>query len=631
MASSLPTQAFDGQIFIDAHRVKWEFDGSIKCWKKIGTVPDVPMASEFQPGLLSARLKGLLDSIPTNGGHFGIIAKPLLSLVPQNPKPLYEGQVRRAIKVAAGTQLFPLLDRQLSPDQFLGKVLIFKSGLLVKRAFLIFSNDSESFYLEGDVTEVQKGDVFVVADLSELNPSGILLGDIMLVSDSIDISCVDSDGVPIKQDCSVIPADTGKNPPGLNFQLSQTFLENFCVTLPGCKGPKGDRGDKGPPGLDGTGDGPKGETGDPGEDAPAVAHSFTGIKIIDVDDIYDTAVVAMELDAPNGRLNVIRAKVRTPDDNTAATQVVSTPIDRSIHFPNDKTFDYQIMMPPNGDPIGTADVDLLKYPRKFNPNRAGEETNVYRLKLSGLIDKVVEVLEAKLSDINDQYNRQLKEYIEGKDEAARQILANLAHQLSECEWELPIEFCLGISPSDCHPDKGDAPETREFDFPLGGVLFGTSGVNQTATDLGTYTVNPSAEDSLDDLAVHVMYPYVGHPAASTSLPPGGYIVQYVTGAIKSSDTDWVVGSEDEYTGLKVFARDGGAPETTHSMPIPSATFNPKEFESVQMAYTQGQLSEKTVSVEITDPTGGSIYMRAPLPGLKAIGDIKVKVLKVDLA
>ena len=43
----LPQQAFDSQIFIDAFRVRWEFDGSAKCWRKIGQEPDIPAATEF--------------------------------------------------------------------------------------------------------------------------------------------------------------------------------------------------------------------------------------------------------------------------------------------------------------------------------------------------------------------------------------------------------------------------------------------------------------------------------------------------------------------------------------------------------------------------------------------------------
>ena len=187
----LPPQAFDGQIFIDAFRVKWEFDGSTKCWKKIGQCSDIPVASEIQTGLLSARLKQLLDSIPTGGGHFGIIAQPLLSLVPQNPDIVRKGKISRAILTKSGTRIEEVLERPYTPEQFIGKILIFKTGLLSKQAFLIFTNDEEAIFIEGDATEAVIDDKFDIVESSDLNPSGILLGDIMLVSDSIDITCVD--------------------------------------------------------------------------------------------------------------------------------------------------------------------------------------------------------------------------------------------------------------------------------------------------------------------------------------------------------------------------------------------------------------------------------------------------------
>lgn len=644
MANILPTQAFDGQVFIDFRRIKYVFDGSNQCWLRVGTVPDIPVATELQSGLLSARLKQLIDGVPASGGHFGIIARPLLSLVPQNPDIVFKGSVRLAATVESGTRIDAVLDdRELNPGSFVGKVLIFKSGLLIKKAFLIFTNDATSIFLEGDATSSVQDDKFEIVDLSVLNPSGVLLGDIMLVSDSIDITCVDGEGITINanQACgvNVLQSDNVENPPGLNLTLNERFLENLCVVLPGCKGPKGNRGETGDIGTPGTGDGPIGETGDSGEDAPAVGDIFNGIQIVDIDDVWDTAIVSMELDAAAGKLNIIRAKVRTPDDNTAATQVISTPIDRSIRFLDDNSFEYELLMPPNNDQIGEADVDILKYPQQFARTQSGQATNIEKIKLSALIDEITGTLEEKLSEINDDYNRQLKAFIESKDETARAILANLAHELSECEWQLPLDFCIGISPNDCNPDQSDGStgfEATPFVYPFTDTLFGSSTGGGMGTDLGLYVINPVSSDSTLNGESQVLFPKPNKVASSnnpaltastTSLPTGGYVIQYLSGAIKSSATDYLVGSTTVGEGLEAVVVSTGT--TIVQMPIPTAEFNPKEITSVEKAYTDAPIVEKVMIVEITG-SSGTITLRASLPGVAATGSITVRIIKVDL-
>tara|TARA_R100001244_G_scaffold25113_4_gene25566 strand:+ start:24049 stop:25986 length:1938 start_codon:yes stop_codon:yes gene_type:complete len=642
---SLPPQPFDGQIFVDSFRRKWTFDGSTHCWRKSGTVPDIPAASEFQPGLLTAEFKRLIDGIPNKGGHFGIIAKPLLSLVPNNPNVVHKDKVRRSITIEAGTSIRPtsVEDRSLTPNTFNGKALIFTSGVLKKKAFLIFSNTDETISVEGDATEAAREDSFQIADLSELNPSGVLLGDIMLISDSLDITCVDGDGVTINNNneaCNldIIRCDNVDNPPGLNLTINQDFLENLCVVVPGCKGPRGKRGEKGEKGPDGTGDGPAGEQGDPGFSGPAVGSDLTNIEIIDIDDIFDTAIVAAELDAAAGQLNIIRAKVRTPDNDTPATQVISTPIDRSIVFQDDTSFDFEILMPPNGDPIGTADIDILKYPRQFTREQAEQATNVNKVKLSDFITRASEAFEDQLSELNDKYNQQIKTYIESKDESARTILANLAQEVAACEWELPIEFCLGISPGDCHPSSGaggaggaaSGYDNQSFIFPYSSVLFGTTGPS-TAIDLGVYTVLGVTNLASGVTDVHsVMFPSQQSSLATATLPPGGYVIQYESGAIKSSMTDWIVGDTDLSTGFKARVKDGGAAVVQFSMPVPSAVYNASERSSVELVHKEAPISEKVIVIEITDAAGGQIALEAPLPGIQGQGEIKVRVFQVDI-
>jgi len=632
----LPQQAFDGQIFIDAFRIKWVFDGDANCWRKVGTVPDIPLATELQTGLLSAKLKQLLDGIPEKGGHFGIITQPLLSLTSQNPRVFKKDAVRDIGKTDSGTQIRgeSVNDRPLNPEQYVGKILMFKTGILSKKVFLIFTNDDADIHLEGDASAASKGDKYEIIDMSNLNPSGVLLGDIMLVSDSIDINCVDGDGLPLVGDnCNLdfIKCDDINSPPGLNFQINSDFLESFCVTIPGCKGPKGNRGDQGDDGAQGTGDGPQGEQGDPGVDAPAIANTFTGVKIIDVDDIFDTAIVAMELDADNGKLNVIRAKVRVPDNDTPATQLVTTPLVRSLVFTNEDTFDYNILQP-SIDPIGEPDIDLVKYPAQFTG--FDTETNVNRIKLSDLVNSVLAYYDGKLSELNDEYNRQLKEYIEEKDAAARGILADLAMKVAECEFELPIDFCIGLTPN-CSPIDGGLGFTNtddEFDYPFASLLFGTSATGK-AVDLGTLNILSTISTGLGDPLVSVKFPSqdgnVDNQASvgTATLPAGGYVIQWMGGVIKSSATDYLVGDPTLGVGLEAVVDDGGGP-VVFKMPIPTKPFNAQESSSVEFAYQEAPLSEKIMAIPLT--SGGTISLRANLPGVQPSGNISLRIIKVEL-
>jgi len=659
MAQTFPTLPFDSQVFIDAFRVKWVYDQSANCWMRRGSVPDVPIATELQPGLLSARLKQLLDGIPPKGGHFGIIAQPLLSLASPNPKTLLKDKVFAIAKTESGTTITgeATQTRTYKLEQFAGKLLRFKTGLLSKKVFLIFTNNETDLFLDGDASEVSKGDRFEVLEPIEFNPSGVLLGDIMLVSESIDITCVDGNGELLPANCNldVIQCDDPQNPPGLNFQLNKNFLDNLCVIIPGCEGPRGEKGKKGEKGDDGTGDGPQGEQGDPGENAPAIADTFSSIKIIDIDDIFDTAVVALELDAAAGKLGVVKAKIKTPGNNTPATQVRSTPINRAIRFTNPNTFDYELLAPPTTDPIGEADVDLLKYPDKFESESGISTTNVNKISLSELIDKVTEFYEDKLVEANDQYNKTLKEYIDSKDEAARTILANLADELARCEFQLPIDLCIGISPGDCNPNTED--ETASFSkssfiYPLANALFGVMG-DKTAVDLGTYIVKgntdskfiksflrdsppllsaagtPLSVGNID--AVSIKYPNAEGETSTTTLPPAGYVIQYLGGTIKSSTTDYLVGSTVSGVGVEIDVVDGGGPKVTEKMPVPSTPFNAKEAASVELAYKEAPIEEKVIVTTISDPDGGTIKIRSDLPGVNGIGEIRLKVLQVDLS
>ncbi|MEO5366018.1 MAG: hypothetical protein H7831_06635, partial [Magnetococcus sp. WYHC-3] len=69
----LPITPTDGQIFIDSHRIKWEYDAETKTWAHKGIADDIPLATATNDGLLSNIDKNFLNGVPAVPGAFGII------------------------------------------------------------------------------------------------------------------------------------------------------------------------------------------------------------------------------------------------------------------------------------------------------------------------------------------------------------------------------------------------------------------------------------------------------------------------------------------------------------------------------------------------------------------------------
>lgn len=464
----LPARPFDGQVFIDSARVVWTFNAENDCWMRTGTEPNIPVATELQPGLLSATLKNLLDGIPAKGGGFGILAKPLLSVVPLHHTTLLKDSVKNAWTTEAGSTIVSksaLTQAAFQENIWSGKLLHFVSGFMKNKNFLIAGNTDTDIKLLGDAGKAKVGDKFEIIEPTALNLNGVIAGNIELVSESIDITCVDYNDELIEGDCTVekMQNDASQGP-GIDFRVSELFKSQFCAQQPGCAGPRGKKGATGGDGKDGTGDGPTGETGDPGKDAPATPLTLDGIRIVEIDDIYDTAVVGIEIDAINSKLNVVKAKIRTPDSSTPATQLIATEIFRGLDFTGNG-FEFNLQMPP-GDPVGTPDVDIVVYPEGFvTPVSTGGNkpttTTVQTLKLADFLTQVAAFWQNQLDGISSDYNKQIEAFINGKDDEARKILSTLCQELTECEWQKPLEFCMGIQPSDCNPDNPPPPNNNK--------------------------------------------------------------------------------------------------------------------------------------------------------------------------
>ena len=626
--SLLPSRPFDGQVFIDKLGIKWIYGQELDCWISDGRAPEIPLASENNAGLLDRSLKKLLNTIPEKGGSFGIIVKPFLSLRPFNVKPLFSDKILRKAKSDANYIIYG--EKPFAQDStgkysvytkssMAGLLLRFNTGKLKGKQFQIFDNDDGKIFIDGDLESAKVGDSFELYDPVELNPHGILSGNIEIVSNSLDIKCVK--GADLQEsECQDNKSSDAEKPDGLLFSIKQKFLDSLCFEVPGCRGPDGDPGSKGDAGSIGTGDGPVGIQGEAGKDFEVIK-KFSGIKIEDIDDVYDTAVVALEPDPSNGKIYVVKAKIATPSNNTPADQVIASAIFRAIEF--EEEFFFKIIKPvvdpislqnhsesdsnstksgisstksgisvgiPTGEPgcylSSNFDNDVLVCAMpKGGKDKDGSSQVAVRW-LSDLLSDISQYYRDKLQEAADLYDKQIKEFITTTDKEARGAICQLAQQLAECEWELPLEFCLGLVQDDCGEDKQE-----KTSFPIAASLFGSEKYNDDT--------NPQAQ--------LVSKPFV-LGGEGEQYPPSPVVVR--------TDGKNSTGREVSNKGEVI---DGGASEY-----IPKGDYlliwdtgSITDFSFPQLGHFVGgaQSNNYGVKVQITDPSGNVTVKNFPVPDI----------------
>lgn len=609
--SLLPNRPFDGQVFIDRFGIKWIYDKDVDCWISDGRSPEIPLASENNAGLLSRDLKKLLNSIPDKGGHFGIIVKPLLSVKPFRVLPLFSDKILRKAKEEANYTIYgekPYVkdnDDKYNPyvkNSMAGLMLRFSTGRLKGKQFQVYDNDNGKIYIDGDLESAKTGDAFELYDPVELNPHGILNGNIEIVSDSLDIKCVK--GKDLQESKCDDKSSDAVPPDGLMFSIKQKFLDSLCIEVPGCKGPTGDTGGVGADGKPGTGDGPKGETGDTGDPYDSV-RKFTGIKIEDIDDIYDTAVVALEPDPNNGRLHIVKAKIKTPSSSTPADQIVASAVHRAIEF--DEEFFFRIFKPivdpislenaedggisvgiPTGEPgcylKSDYDNDVLICAIPKGGKNADGSSQVAVRWLSDLLLEVAQYYRDKLTAAAEEYDKQIKAFITEKDKEARDAICSLAEQLAECEWELPLEYCIGLIQDNCSEEKQETTS-----FAIASTLFGSDKYDENANPQAQLVAKPFVlgGEGIQYPAAPVVVRTDGKnttgrevsvkgeiidAAATEFLPAGDYILVWDTGSITDYSFQqlgyFVGGVQSNNYGVKVQITDPDGTVTTKDFPVP---------------------------------------------------------------
>lgn len=295
------------------------------------------------------------------------------------------------------------------------------------------------------------------------NPDGVLQGDIILRSNSLDIQCVDIDEKPITRTPTQLECVAPIGPsPGLRFKLSQKFINSLILDMPGKTGAIGATGPKGPEGKVGYAGGPAGQQGQPGRDIDQLSE-LQGIIFRDLDGITDTAAVDMEIipDPGGCRLVVTKAKLNVPG-TSPARQVFVSRLDRDIIYSTDpnplecdltRLSEWRLSKGPddttpmNLNLLRLADTDDFSEPMSFNGN----------LTLKTFINGFVERYSELIRQADVEYGRQARQYVEQLDDKARRILSQLADELARCEFNLPAtQYCITFQGCD-QPDTPKPP------------------------------------------------------------------------------------------------------------------------------------------------------------------------------
>lgn len=260
----------------------------------------------------------------------------------------------------------------------------------------------------------------------------IMQGDIKLDSTSLDIECIETvdstfDDRKVEDTGSIV---------NFVFKLNEDYLNNICIDLKPPKGQVGRTGQTGPDGLHGFGNGPIGYDGEIGPNATKLLR-IRNIIYEDIDEISDRAIVDIELiDRGKGPFFKITESDKTLSDNEPAQRLVVNQLSRGLRFSSDVVNQncetdfmnsWQIMRDTNDElPV---DVHMLRL--------SDDETEAVQtfssLRLSEYIRSVVEEYQNKIVELDKDWSNRSKEHIEEIDKAAREILNNLANELTRCE------------------------------------------------------------------------------------------------------------------------------------------------------------------------------------------------------
>ena len=314
---------------------------------------------------------------------------------------------------------------------------------------------------------------------SDANPAGVIQGDIKLVSDSLNIQCVDSSLEKITtttftNDCRPCETKTETevdviSQPGLQFELNEKFLKTLLIDLPGPRGSRGLSGPEGFKGAEGPAEGPVGNQGLKGANADHKCE-LNGIKYEDLSGLTDSAIINMEM-ADVCEIILTKAKLDVSLD--PADKIVATPATRSVTFGSSSTCDLTNM--DNWSLTGGVDMQLIRLAK----GSQSDEMMFNAMSLSDFVTDVVGHYKEKLVAIDEKWGKELKEFTESVDDKARGIISSLANDVSMCEFNLPAtEYCITLE--ECGSSNGTTTTTTS-----------TTTTSTTTTTTSTTTTSPT--------------------------------------------------------------------------------------------------------------------------------------------
>lgn len=278
------------------------------------------------------------------------------------------------------------------------------------------------------------------------NPDGILQGDIKLISDSLNIECVNGDLDPLTCPPSTLGVcNEGDNVPGLKFSIKEEFLKTFIVDHPGPTGRTGSEGPIGPRGKHGFGDGPQGDKGTKGLDSNFDCE-LVGIEYEDLEGVTESPISLMRLEDDGGcKLIAYRVGLDLPNlvraDMVRFTQPISR-VDLNIKYENDKSdlSAFKIIIPPN---ISSSNYNVIKLSESTTDDGVTNFNAV--MSIREFIAQLAALYTEELNKVESQYAKQVKVYIESLDTKVKAAIASLADRLASCEFGLPVfDHCIVV-------------------------------------------------------------------------------------------------------------------------------------------------------------------------------------------
>lgn len=631
---SLPQRPLDGQEFIDAYRIVWRHNSETNSWIPVGIMQDMPEASKDIAGFMTPHQLKVLHK--SNDGNTAFITDTKLIHRNLHPPAITTGKVLLFVSDINDYKLFTYVTN-MTKDAFAGNTLLIGS-----QSTLILGNEQNYLLLDKEII-ANDGDIYEIVDTKEYNSQGFIYGDLTINSDSINFNS--QIGIDNSKECCYNEAQDK-----IVLSLNDDFTGGYCLEIPECKGEKGDKGPKGDSGVDGYDpNGPKGDPGDDGADATEIPSELGDVNITDVDELTTTAVVDLELDKTNGILYAVKSGVSL--DNYDADRAVVKPTYRDIELiGNDENLKFKII---DDDNTEVDDDKLLVL--KNEP--IYDDYNTPKIVFfKDFVQMIIDNYTDQYLDIITKIKKNAIEFMNNKDKEVRTILANLAQQLTECQWQMPIDFSLKVSQVPCGAEEegvptplsgGECPPNQPGGGGGGG---GGSSATSTATAQAKASIfinigkgnNLIPSDTPEQYIDYIPIDTVSVPAdtdgvpvqldGSSTLPDGIYTISYNAGSVKNGDGPHIVGGVGSDVGLKAEYWDMNGNSGVESMPDPvAAGLGEIGWDSAELQSAYRDLDSSLNSIMVPIENRGTILLKANTDGeTRGIGAIHVDIARITV-